>query len=75
LYAILESVGLDPTCKDYIYKNLHDKIAEAAKELRLDQSTTFYKTLANVIYKAYDELDLGFMTAFPAKRKTSGAKV
>jgi Protein phosphatase 2C len=75
LYAVIESVGLDPTCKDYIHKNLHDKIANAARELRLDQSTTFYKTLANVIYKAYDDLDIGFMNMYPLKRKTSGAKV
>ena len=75
LYAIIESVGMDPTCKDYIYKNLHEKLSLAAKELKLDSSTTFYKTLAGVIFKAYDDLDMEFMKEFPKKRKYSGAKV
>lgn len=75
LYAIIESVGIDPCCKDYIFENLHDKLSSCAKELGLDQSTTFYKTLTTVIYKAYDELDIGFMNRYPKKRKLSGAKV
>jgi serine/threonine protein phosphatase PrpC len=75
LYAIIESVGMDPACKDYIYRNLHEKISKNAKELGLDQSTTFYETLATVIYKAYDELDMEFMNMYPKKRKYSGAKV
>lgn len=75
LYAIIQSIGIDPCCKDYIFKNLHDKLSSAAKELGLDRSTQFYKTLAQVIHKAYDELDLGFMYEFPKKRKFSGAKV
>jgi len=75
LYAIVESVGIDPCCKDYIFKNMHDKLALAAKELGLDQSTTFYNTLCKVIYKAFDDLDIEFMNSFPRKRKYSGAKI
>lgn len=36
LYAIVESVGIDPACKDYIFANLHSKLSSCAKELGLD---------------------------------------
>lgn len=31
IYALIEQVGEEPSCKDYVYQHLHDKLAGAAK--------------------------------------------
>ena len=65
IYALIEAVGEDHSCKDFVHQNLHEKLAGAAKEIGLDQTTTFFKTLGSVIYKAFDDLDTEYMYLFP----------
>ena len=75
VYALIESVGEDGSCREFVYDNILEKLGNSARFFGLDKSKKFFSTLGEVIYKTFDDLDMQFMHEFPKKRSKSGASV
>lgn len=73
IYAVVEPVGKENSCKDYVYNNFLRVLKEKCDEMKIDDSPCYYKTLGEIIYKTFDELEMGYLQKYPGKRKESGA--
>ena len=71
----LYRVGEDDHCALYVRNNILDILRKYADLLNLDSSTKFYKTLAEVVYNTFDELDKEYIFKNPINRYKCGAKV
>lgn len=73
IYAVVQDIGKDSSCKDYVYDNFIRILKEKADSLKIDESTTYYKTFGELIYQTIDELEMGYVHFNPGKRRQSGA--
>ena len=74
IYGIIEGIGT-PLCTQYIRRQLVEKLRQNAKVSELDVTSYLYYTLAEILYKSFEELDQGFMEENPYYGASSGCTI